>query len=649
MQLGMGFSGYNFIDPGNRLYFASANSKENRPTMEQEESLLEADATMVSGKAPDGGAEKNLVGTLFAQKYQVLEFLGRGGMSVVYKARHLMMNKDVALKVLHSHLCNDSASIRRFKQEALAVSALTHANIVAVHDFGSDENKTPFLVMDFIEGISLSQKIKTGGPLSLDSFLTIMAQVTSALEHAHQHGVVHRDLKPSNIMVSSSSGKESVKIVDFGIAKIVASGSDSAQQLTQTGELFGSPLYMSPEQCNGTPLDRRSDIYSLGCVMYEALSGKPPYIGENVFETINKHLNETPPPLEAEQLDADVTRKLELIVLKCMAKAPADRYQSAAEIESALRSLSLSCKTGIFGRLGAAWELASAKRAARRKSKMPLLVMTLTTVSFLSMVSMICLLGAFIDSNYQAKELSDSRRIITENSLVQLDFIRMNQVGELYGMSRRTPEVLARYRQEEEIFRQRLDKVRTCLRNKPAQLARFNEFEPEIDRLLSESWTLLKSMPREASWQDYQLGMQLKLRQAKGLRILNTMAIEAKNVDAQEARVERSREWVLYLSALCVLLNAAVVVSLIVYFARGTPKRLKELAANAARLSSAKRGEAVDEIAELDLVLQELASALSEAEQREQVLLSVVKSQSTQDLAEETSTIKTGKKTTEVE
>ncbi|MBX9573637.1 MAG: serine/threonine protein kinase [Candidatus Obscuribacterales bacterium] len=342
--------------------------------------------------------EEDLTGKILCDKFELTAFLGSGGMSEVYKARHIVTGKIVAVKILHQKLAKEENTSKRLKQEAQAAGALTHSSILSVHDFGVDSAGTPFLVMDFLDGVSLSDILKKEGPLPLDRFLTIIQQVASALAHAQQQNVVHRDLKPSNIMILKE-GKDRAKIVDFGIAKLVDPNNEASQRLTQTGELFGSPLYMSPEQCTGAPVDPRSDIYALGCVMFEALSGKTPHMGETVFDTIHRHINSSPPPLIAAQLEPQVRDRLEGIILKCLAKNPADRYQSAASIEAELRKIELSEASGIISRIGSAWSLAQAKYLAKRKNNVPLLVISLFSVSALSVIASIILLFSLIDYN----------------------------------------------------------------------------------------------------------------------------------------------------------------------------------------------------------------------------------------------------------
>ena len=276
-----------------------------------------------------------------SNQYEFLSEIGSGGMGVIYKARHVALNQIVAIKMLHNNRL-DEISIRRFQQEAKAVTALDHPSIVRVRDFGVTDSGQPHMVLDFIEGDTLSKAIEKTAGLPLAESLDIFIQACDALEHAHIRGVLHRDLKPSNIMLVPRSSGALVKIVDFGIAKINDPDHESAVlNLTQTGEVFGSPLYMSPEQASGTKLDSRSDVYSFGCVMYETLTGAPPFVGGSSIETIFRQLNDQAPTLREGSLGKEFPPEIEFIVAKALEKKPEDRFQSMAELKGKLLNLKL--------------------------------------------------------------------------------------------------------------------------------------------------------------------------------------------------------------------------------------------------------------------------------------------------------------------
>ena len=277
-----------------------------------------------------------LLGTMVG-KYKILSVIGQGGMGVVYKAEQIVMQRLVALKMIRSGL-KDSGVILRFQQEAKAVSALNHPNIVTVYECTVSDDGTPYLVMEYLDGQTLADSdIKLNKEQAVDVFI----QLCDALAHAHDQGVIHRDLKPGNIVFSECPNNGSpvnVKILDFGIAKLLPSSGKQYLELTRTGQPIGSPSYMSPEQCRAEELDARSDIYSLGCVMYKVLTGKPMFESESLFKVLGQHLTETPPPFSQVCADAHIPIELEEIVFKALEKNKERRYQSMQELGEALES-----------------------------------------------------------------------------------------------------------------------------------------------------------------------------------------------------------------------------------------------------------------------------------------------------------------------
>lgn len=271
-----------------------------------------------------------LVGKVFAEHYEIISVLGTGGMSVVYKARHKLMDRIVAIKLLHGQ--SDQMAVERFKQEAKAASSLSHPNIISVYDFGMSGTQA-YLVMDCVEGTNLNDVLEREKHISVERAVPIFHQTCEGLEHAHKNGIIHRDLKPSNLcLVTGPDAVERVKIVDFGIAKLLSQHGKQQIQLTQTGEIFGSPMYMSPEQCLAQPLDARSDIYSLGCLMYESLTGIPPLLGETSYDTMTMHVNTVPAEFAKVAPHLRINSSIEAIVFRCLEKKPEDRYQTVTEI-----------------------------------------------------------------------------------------------------------------------------------------------------------------------------------------------------------------------------------------------------------------------------------------------------------------------------
>ena len=276
-------------------------------------------------------------GTLIDQKYEIVMLLGTGGMGSVYLAKHLELGSRVALKVLHRHLVNTPSALERFKSEARAAHSLSSKNLVSVLDYGVLSDGQPYLTMHCIDGINLADHLKSNGPLSIGDTFAIVRQVSAALEEAHSKGIVHRDIKPSNILIEGNIIKEgSVKVVDFGISKGL-SNDISAQQLTHTGQVFGSPFYMSPEQCKGESVDFRTDLYSLGCVMFECFIGSRPFEGKNAIETLMMHCNETPPTIGVKGTPPRGFTEAKTVLKKLLAKDPAQRFPNAAALSEALQ------------------------------------------------------------------------------------------------------------------------------------------------------------------------------------------------------------------------------------------------------------------------------------------------------------------------
>lgn len=277
------------------------------------------------------------IGSTIGEKYEILAVIGGGAMGLVYKARHTLMKRVVAVKMLHPNMLPDAGTVMRFKKEAEALSCLNHPNILTVFDFGISTQGQPYLVTDYLEGQTLGELLEASERVPWDRTVRIFLQVCSALAHAHKNGVIHRDIKPSNIMLTEFEDQpDFVKILDFGIAKVITEETENSSQLTRTGEVFGSPLYMSPEQCRGKSLDARSDIYSLGCVMFRTLTGQPAFFGQDLVECLYKHVNEAAPSLREMTPEAEIPEELEAIVLKSLMKNPDERYQTMVELKEAL-------------------------------------------------------------------------------------------------------------------------------------------------------------------------------------------------------------------------------------------------------------------------------------------------------------------------
>jgi len=275
------------------------------------------------------GNDDDLVGKVLDGRYKILESIGSGTMGVVYLATHQLMGRTVAVKMLKAEMVAGSESLERFHQEAKAVGALSHPNLIAVFDSGITEAGEPYLVMEYLKGGSLDDLIEKEGRLPAARVAEIFSQVCDGLYHAHQKGIIHRDLKPSNIMLAElEGGGETVKIVDFGIARLLPIEGKDLETLTRTGTFFGSPTYLSPEQCIGRAADARSDLYAVGCAMFESLTGKLPFESELPIEVVTLKLAGTAIKLSETSPDLKIPPQLERVVMKAMDKDPDKRYQS---------------------------------------------------------------------------------------------------------------------------------------------------------------------------------------------------------------------------------------------------------------------------------------------------------------------------------
>src|ERR1700753_4250941 len=266
-----------------------------------------------------------------SDRYELGEILGFGGMSEVHLARDVRLHRDVAVKVLRADLARDPSFYLRFRREAQNAAALNHPSIVAVYDTGEAETPSgplPYIVMEYVDGVTLRDIVHNDGPLPPRRAIEIIADACQALNFSHRNGIIHRDVKPANIMISTTNA---VKVMDFGIARAIA---DSGNSVTQTAAVIGTAQSLSPEQARGDSVDARSDVYSLGCVLYEILTGEPPFTGDSPVAVAYQHVREDPGP--PSQRHEGISADLDAVVLKALAKNPENRYQTAAEMRADL-------------------------------------------------------------------------------------------------------------------------------------------------------------------------------------------------------------------------------------------------------------------------------------------------------------------------
>ena len=269
-------------------------------------------------------------GDIVDSKYKIERLIGRGGMGAVYTATHVLLNKQIAIKTLLTHL--DQEAFERFHREALSLGKFRHKHIVEVFDFGIVSER-PYFTMELLAEETLADRIRKKGTLSQQQAIAIFAQVADALAYAHRLNIVHRDIKPGNILIQVANDRDAIKLVDFGLAKLISERQSGLNQFaTRSGAIFGSPLYMSPEQSNGGEIDHRTDIYSFGCAFFETLTGRPPFAEENAIATIMAHQTKQAPTLKQALPGSVFGGRMEALIARCLKKAAEDRFQSFEQI-----------------------------------------------------------------------------------------------------------------------------------------------------------------------------------------------------------------------------------------------------------------------------------------------------------------------------
>ena len=280
------------------------------------------------------GATDELIGKVLGERFLVQERLGQGKSGTIYRAEHVTLRRKVAIKVLHHELSRDDLAIERFRREATSVAEIDNEHIVEIHDFGRTPDGRLYLAMELLEGETLDAALARDGKMAVERAADVVMQVGEALVEAHSVGFVHRDLRPRNVYLAVRRGKANfVKLLDFGLSKLVESGGAAAS--TSLGMTFGDPRYMSPEQAKGDAIDRRADIYSLGCIAYEMLTGEPPFAGGKVFDVLTRHVNERPTPVREKR--PDVPAWLDAAIMRALAKSPDDRFVTAQKLVEAMR------------------------------------------------------------------------------------------------------------------------------------------------------------------------------------------------------------------------------------------------------------------------------------------------------------------------
>jgi serine/threonine-protein kinase len=279
------------------------------------------------------------VGRVLSDRYRIVRKVGEGGMGVVYQAEHAVIGKKVALKVLFPELTRRTDLVARFLQEARSASRIGHENVIDISDFGQSPDGLVYIAMEFLDGEDLGRLLKTSGPMPWERARVILMQIVKALRAAHDHGIIHRDMKPENIfMIQREGHPDFVKVLDFGIAKVVNLDEDGPR-LTQTGMIFGTPEYMSPEQAQGQTPDHRVDIYAVGCIMYHLLTGQVPFVADTFMGILTKHMLEPVIPLRQCRPDLDIPEEVEAIAMRALEKDRDKRWQDMNAFYRALGSV----------------------------------------------------------------------------------------------------------------------------------------------------------------------------------------------------------------------------------------------------------------------------------------------------------------------
>src|SRR4051812_2054987 len=305
-------------------------------TAERHLRLVDEGAPPEGDRPPSVPPPDPLIGRTLDGRYRIESVLGEGGMGLVYRARHAMLNKPLAIKVLKPEVSKDAEVMQRFQQEAQSASGIGNQHIIDISDFGSLPDGSTYFVMEFLDGVSLTKAIEVQHPMPADRVIRIAKQLCEALGAAHERSIVHRDLKPDNIyLVKRGNDKDFVKVLDFGIAKVGGASS----KLTKAGQVFGTPHYMSPEQCAGSNVDQRTDIYALGVILYEMSAGRVPFDADNLMGILTKHMYKKPIPPHELPPPQNVPPGLEAIIMKCLEKSTEVRYQSMAEVKADLEAI----------------------------------------------------------------------------------------------------------------------------------------------------------------------------------------------------------------------------------------------------------------------------------------------------------------------
>lgn len=391
--------------------------------------------------------DQALIGKTIDGRYEVTDLLGQGGMATVYKAKEIGLERDIALKIMHAQYFSDEESRSRFEREGKILSSLKHRHIVTIYRLGLWNNQIPYLAMEYLEGLTLKQILNDRGTLPPNRCLEIAMQLCDALAYANEHGVIHRDVKPDNIMILQEQESWSVKLVDFGLMRLMPESWQQSRKLTQTGLLIGTAQYFSPEQCLGQIVDQRSDIYSLACVIYECLSGHPPLEADHPIGLIHKHAHEMPTAPSTIHKSLLLPEGLDNVLLKALQKDKTLRYQSMREFKKDLTCVQSGQSGGLeFSPQLSHWATNSKQHTQK---KLPLLISLSVLIAALSVVVYVATIKSKSDDllpkKFKSVVLSESQKLATAEKL-SLDVekhAKHNEMSKATAATLKTLEMLA--------------------------------------------------------------------------------------------------------------------------------------------------------------------------------------------------------------
>lgn len=480
----------------------------------------------------DARGSTRAIGSVIGKHYRLESRIGSGGSSIVYLAHDLLLVRKVALKLLLSGAFTSDEDRLRFEREGRSVGSLDHPHIVRVFEFNTTENDEPFLVMEYLDGQSLSDIIHTEGKLSVERSLFFGRQVVSALHYAHSRGLIHRDIKSSNIVIThDSNGQQVAKVVDFGLAR---PDDEAVRSLTITGTIVGSPHYMSPEQCKGDKVDARSDIYSLGCVLYECLTGTVPFSGASMLETFRMHLEDQPKPFSRNLKAVKNAAQIEAVIFKCLAKKPEDRYQSTEKLEEDIKALEQNSRSSALAEASTLFRSVRATSSKSAKTRKRLIFVGLVLLIGSGFLLAKPELISYPCDEYWSKLDFTAQEFFDKGDFVKAkeEFEKANKFAKFAPVSKPFTRVREGYFGLSDLARVEIDDA--AVKTYTEEIQNLIETSPAKENLRREDPKILSASFRRQTI-ELQKEKDVKKRQADAIRLLDS-ANDAADVMIEEER-----------------------------------------------------------------------------------------------------------------